>query len=240
MMDIRDEILELVKQESPDNPLQYVHDIVREYAHSKLNGHILNCQDCPICNGPKSLAIGNSNASILIIGESAPGDEYPEAQSISPFGDKEQEILDKVFELLHVNTNEIFYINAVNCWSHKQDGNGKVKRTPHKKEVENCSLFVDYAIKLVQPLVIILLGGIALNLFYKEAISTARGNWIEVRGIPAMPTYHPGYFLKIEGKKDSDIIEMQKWDFYNDIKKAFQYIQETYPDNGVLLEPITE
>jgi DNA polymerase len=236
-MDNQEEILRLVKEADPDNPLQYVHDIVKGYAHEKSNSYISQCNDCSICNGSKTLTSGNPNATVLVIGESAPGEDYS-GNIIPIFSKEEQRIIDTVFDTLHVNKDQIFYINAVNCWPCKQLGNETVKRTPYKKEVENCSVFVDYAIKLVQPLVIILLGGIALNLFEKESISNARGKWIEVKGIPAIPTYHPGYFEKVEGHKDPDTIENQKLEFVDDIRHAFMYIQENYPDTNTLLEPI--
>lgn len=238
-MSTKEQILELIKNENPGNPIAYVHNIVQEYSRQKLDNHIKSCEDCDICNGIKSITKGNSNASVLIIGEAVSEDQVEEdIKYVYPFENKSGELLNTVLESLNVNQDEIFYINAVSCRPYKQVGNEIIKRTPSKIEVNNCFTFVNYAIDVVKPQVIILLGGIALNMFKKDSISKARGGWIDIKGIPAMPTYHPGYFIEIEGKKDSEIIDMLKWDFYTDIKNAFKYIQENYSENNVLLAPL--
>jgi uracil-DNA glycosylase family 4 len=241
-MNVEDKILELVKQTNPDNPMSYVQNIVKGYSIEKLNSHIMGCKDCEeICEYGKSITLGNPNASVLIIGDGISDPSCIEDGVCYPFSSKEsQEVLDIAFDALHVNREEIFYINAVNCWTHKLLGDEKVNRTPNKKEVNNCSVFVDYAINTIQPLVIILFGSIALNLYRKEAIKKARGEWIDIKGIPAMPTYHPAYFSKLEGKQDEEIIANHKWEFFQDVRNAFLYIQENYPDTGVLLEPIVK
>jgi uracil-DNA glycosylase family 4 len=147
------------------------------------------------------------------------------------------ESLKLVFESLNVDTSKLFFMNTVNCWPHKKMGDKIMKRTPLKTEVQNCVPFVKYAIEVVQPRVIILLGSVASNLFYKEAITKARGNWIEVMGIQAMLTYHPGYFAEIEGKKDEDSIYQAKCEFYDDIKRAFQFVLEHFPEDNILTAP---
>lgn len=238
-MDSSEEILRLVQQADPANPIAYVHDIVRGYAREKLDSHIAGCQDCDICGKVKTVTRGNPNATVLVIGESPSEDQLGDSPVLQPFENSPVgDILNIVFDRMGVNQGEFFYINAVSCWPHKVTGDEVVSRTPHKKEVEACSVFVNYAIQLVQPLVIILLGNIALNLFKKESITAARGQWMEVKGIPTMPTYHPGYFLKVEGKKDPEVIEMQKLEFYNDLRKAMMFIYETYPDNNLIKEAI--
>lgn len=237
-MDSREEILQLVRNADPANPLDYVHDIVRGYAREKLDTYIRGCTDCDICSEHRTSVRGNSNATVLIIGESPSEDQVSSGELLQPFANQAGGILDSVFGQMGINQDQLFYINAVSCWPHKVVGDEVVSRTPHKKEVEACSVFVNYAIQLVQPLVIVLLGGIALNLFKKDSITAARGQWLDVKGIPTMPTYHPGYFLKIEGKKDPEIVNMQKWEFYNDLRKAFMYVYETYPDNSLINQPI--
>jgi DNA polymerase len=236
-VDIKEQILELIKDANPDNPLQFAHSIVKDYSIDKLNEHIISCNDCGICGEGKSITKGNSNASILIVGESL-SEEQKDNEISFPLEDASGEILNKVLDSFSINHDEVFYINSVSCWPHKVVGNEIVSRTPSKKEVDSCKVFVDYAIKVVQPRVIILLGSIALNLYKKESITKARGEWIDVFGIPSMPTYHPGYFIQIEGKKDPEIVEMLKWDFYDDLKKAFAYVDKEYPDNNVFLNEI--
>ena len=56
---------------------------------------------------------------------------------------------------------------------------------------------------LVKPKIIVLLGSVALkNILGKEyGITTARGKWIEKKGIKYMPTWHPAALLRDEVKK---------------------------------------
>jgi uracil-DNA glycosylase family 4 len=237
---IEKEILKLVKQADPDNPVNYVQNIVKAFAVDKLNDHIICCRDCDdICGIGKSITYGNPNASVLIIGDGVSGPEIIEDGLCYPFSDEDsKEILDITFDAMKINKDEIFYINAVNCWTHKLVGEERIKRTPNKKEVNSCSVFVDYAIRTVQPLVIILFGSIALNLYKKDSISKARGEWIDIKGIPAMPTYHPAYFNKVEGKQDEELINHQKVQFFEDVRNVFLYIQENYPNVKIAEQPI--
>jgi uracil-DNA glycosylase family 4 len=156
-MNTKEQILEFVKQEDPDNPLQYVHNIVRQYAMDKLNRQILDCRDCDICNSKKSISYGNPDATLMIIAESVSDDQsLCEDEYVYPFVNEAGEIFKKVISQLNVNTNELFVINAVNCWPHKAKNDLVLHRTPSKEEVDNCKVFVDHSIRLVQPKAIIL------------------------------------------------------------------------------------
>jgi uracil-DNA glycosylase family 4 len=236
---LENKILSLVKQANPANPLAYVRDIVKEYSREKLDSYILESDDC---NGPKSITRGNVNADVMIIGEAVSVDQLDLGKDVVyPLeGTKGLGLLEKVLNHFDVNPAEVFYMNAVNCFPHKEIDGEILPRTPNKSEVLGHKTFLDYAIDIVRPSVIILLGSVALNVYKKEAISKARGQWIDVRGIPAMPTYHPEYFIQIEDKKHPDIIEELKYDFVEDIRKAFLYLQEEYPDNNVLLSKLEE
>jgi uracil-DNA glycosylase family 4 len=241
-MDVREQILELVKQADPANPQAFVHDIVRDLGRQKLDSYIAECEDCQICSEAKSLTRGKADAAVMIIGESVAEEQIGGEQYVLPFaeGTDSGEVLDKVLDMIGVNTDEIFYMNTISCWPHKEVGNEIVHRTPTQQEVTNCSVFLDFAIDTVKPVVIIALGSVAYNRLKKEkgVITKDRGEWFEYKGIPVIPTYHPGYFKQIEGKKTEEEVNAIKWDFFNDVRKGFLYIQENFPDNNVLLEPI--
>lgn len=236
-MDIKEEILELVKEVNPANPLAFVHSIVQQYSCEKLNKYITECKDCSICSGPKSLCAGNPNASVMIIGDCVSASDQSDL-FVHPFDEKALRILNKIFDDFHVNHDELFFINSVNCFPYKQINQEIIKRSPTKAEVECCTPFLKYAIEIVKPRVIITLGSVALNVFKKDSITKARGEWFAYNNISIMPTFHPNYFYEIQGKKDEKEIDSLKWDFYNDIKRAFLYIQENWPDNNVLFEKI--
>lgn len=236
-----DKILDLVRQANPDNPISFVHDIVKPLAQEKLDNYILSCNDCDIANCAKrSISYGNPNASIMIIGESLSTEQFNGPKNTySPFEDDSVgEILNTVLDKLNVNRDEIFYINSVNCYPYRTQGENTIKRSPTKNERTNCSSFLDYAIKIVEPLMIICLGGVAINGINEEigrqSVTNIRGQMFMYRGVSVMPTFHPGYFIEIEGKVDEDMINLYKWDFYNDLESAFNYAQANYPDLKII------
>src|SRR5690606_38412545 len=76
-------------------------------------------------------------------------------------------------------------------------------RTPTPLETEICRPFLERQIELVNPRVLMTLGGPAARLVLgtTEGILRLRGNWrshttASGRTIPAMPTLHPAYLLR--------------------------------------------
>lgn len=234
MDNLEENIYSLVQEANPDNPIQFVTDIVRPLAKAKLDNYIIDCNDCGICNCTKTRTKGNPNASIMIIGESSTEDQQFE-EVAEPFENQSGELLNRALDKLNINRDELFFINSVNCFPHRMDGDLQIKRSPTKTERTNCKVFLDYALKIVQPLVIICLGGVATNGINEEIgkqnISKIRGSYFMYRGIDVMPTYHPGYFLELEKSNlDEDYITELQWDFFNDLEKVFDDFHKKYPD----------
>ena len=218
MPQLKKKILDLIKQEDPINPLAFAHDIIKDYAHEKLCDYISSCQDCSICT-QKSFPEGNTRADLMIILESSIG---------SPKAFQSFYLLEKLYNHYNVNQDYIYYINSVNCYPQKVIEDRIIHRPPSKEEVNNCKVFLEYAIDIVKPKAIVLMGAVALNVFKKESISKARGTFIDIKGIKAMPTYHPDYFLHSQGKKHPDLIEEDKADFCDDFKKVLLYINDNF------------
>jgi DNA polymerase len=238
---IEDQILELIDQADPANPIDFVHKLVKPLAKKKLDEYILGCEDCDICNTKKTITNGNPNASILIIGESSTEDQQTDSSAeIFPFNNESGESLAKVLEKLNVNKDEIFFMNSVNCFPHRENNGIKIKRAPTKTERTNCKVFLDYAVKMVEPLLIICLGGVATNDINEEIgkqnISKIRGQYFMYRGVNVMPTYHPGYFIELEKSErlDDETISSYTWDFFNDLQKAFTDLQKQYPNLNII------
>lgn len=239
---IEETILKLVKEANPDNPVTFVSNIVRTYAIEKMNQYILECNDCQICNTVKTITNGNSNASVLIIGESSTLDQQDnvDPQEVFPFTNESGKILYTVLDKLNINREQLFFMNSVNCFPHRENVGSLVKRAPTKTERTNCKTFLDYAIKTVQPLLIICLGSVATNGINeeigKQAISKIRGNYFMYRGVNVMPTYHPGYFIELQnsGKFEEEYIDNLKWDFFNDLEKSFKDLDIQFPELNMI------
>ena len=148
------------------------------------------------------------------------------------------DILTKVVDdILTINRDELIFANAVNCLPYKQTGPDKTHRIPTKQELNNCFIFVNHLIEIVQPLAIVLLGSVALNAFEPtKAITKDRGTWLSIKGIPAVATFHPDYFIKVAGKKDEELVEQQKFEFIDDINMVVNYVKTNYPDIQITKE----
>jgi DNA polymerase len=183
----------------------------------------------------------------MIIGESSTEDQQEDSSDVVvPFNNASGEVLARALDKLNVNKDEIFFINSVNCFPHRENNGIKIKRSPTKSERTNCKTFLDYAIETVKPLLIIALGGVAMNGINEEIgkqnISKIRGQYFIYHGVNIMPTYHPGYFIELEkeNKVGEDFISNLQWDFFNDLQMAFQDIQKQYPKLNIMKETIGE
>lgn len=233
---IEEKILELVKQANPDNPITFVQDIVKEYSINKMNDYIISCQECTSCTcNKKSIGVGNPNASVLILGESPEKEFMDSIDKIGkPFSYGSEKYLFDILNALNIDTDEIFYMNSVQCFLSTATGD---KRLPSVNERERCKTFVDYAIETIKPILIIALGGVAINNLNEEIgkkkVTNIRGNMFFYKGIRVMPTFNPSIFKlwEIRDTYPKEYIEENMYNFYFDIEKAFNYVQDNYNIN---------
>jgi DNA polymerase-1 len=123
----------------------------------------------------------------MVIGE-APGQR--EDDSGKPFVGRSGKLLDEILERNGLDREDVYITNAVSC---RPPDN----RTPTKKEIRTCKLWLDRQIKAVKPKFILLLGNVPLfSITGKSGIKKARGKPFEQDGIIFVPTYHPSYALR--------------------------------------------
>lgn len=161
----------------------------------ELEQSIINCNKCKLCQNRTNIVfgIGNKNAEVMFIGEGPGADE--DKQGI-PFVGKAGQLMNKAFEGLGIDRGNVYIANIVKC---RPPSN----RVPEGDEAEACLNYLRNQVILVKPKIIVLLGSTALkNILGKEyGITSARGNWIERKGILYMPTWHPAALLRDETKK---------------------------------------
>lgn len=153
---------------------------------------------------------GNPKAKVMFIGE-APGAD--EDRAGIPFVGRSGMLLDKIITAAGMKRDEV-YITNVLPW--RPPGN----RTPTTAEVAICLPFLKRQIELVEPEILVLLGGSAANalLENEDSISKMRGKWMEYKTsagklIPVMATFHPAYLLRNVGQKAKiwvDFIRLKK------------------------------
>ncbi len=136
---------------------------------------------------------GDPKAPLMVIGE-GPGQE--EDRQGQPFVGRAGQLLDRMLAAAGL-TDRVLITNTV-FW--RPPGN----RTPTPAEQAICAPFVERAIVLTRPKLLLLAGGASAKAMLKkdEGILSLRGRWFEWRAndgsleVPALPTLHPAFLLR--------------------------------------------
>lgn len=231
---IEDKILELVREVNPYDPVKFVKNIVKDYAIEKLNQYITECTDCSICTNSKTITYGKSDASILVITDSVLSEQKELKTAYPLFETKQLEMIKKTLEHFDLNLDEFFFINSINCLPCSVENQKTFSRPPTIREKSNCKVFIDYAISVIDPVFIIILGNIALNTYKKESILNQRGKLFEIKGIPAIATISPDYILWTE-KYNQDDLNTVKTMFIKDFEKITKELSK-YKDTNLFIK----
>lgn len=168
----------------------------REKDFDYLCSRVHVCMDCQrMVNSARVLnrSVGSLNAKIMFIGE-APGRLGADESEIPFHGDKAGHNFEELLSYANINRSEIYVTNAVLCNPKDDKGNNA---PPKNIEIENCSKYLEEQIKIIQPKLVVTLGGNALkatakiehhNLNLKDHVRTS-SKWYN-RYI--IPLYHPG------------------------------------------------
>ncbi len=156
---------------------------------------------------------GNPESDIMFIGE-APGEN--EDLEGRPFCGLSGQLLDKMLKFIGLERAKNFYITNTLFW--RPPGN----RKPTPEELAICRPFVEKHIALINPKVIVLVGGTATFsvLGSKDSISQMRkvitpykNSYLE-KDIPCFAVYHPSFLLRSPSQKKNawaDMIKIKKY-----------------------------
>jgi len=151
-------------------------------------------EGCALKRTAKNLVFyrGAVTAPLMIIGE-APGRDEDIAGK--PFVGRAGNLLDKMLQCIKINEENCHITNIV-YW--RPPGN----RTPTTEEGLICRPFLERQIKLVNPKIILLVGGSAAKqlLDTTTGIMKLRGTWKSIsiggKNIKTLATLHPAYLLR--------------------------------------------
>jgi DNA polymerase len=138
-------------------------------------------------------ARGAAEAPVMLIGE-GPGAE--EDRRGEPFVGRSGQLLDRMLVAAGLQ-GRVFITNTV-FWRPPAD------RTPSQAEQALCLPFLEKAIALVRPRMLLLAGGASAKAMLRrsEGILSLRGRWFDWtpedggEPIPALPTLHPAFLLR--------------------------------------------
>lgn len=167
----------------------------RQKAFRELTAETSACVRCVSMCGRAAVFSelnGPVTARVMFIGE-APGRKGADRTRVPFSGDQSGKNFDRFLSSINLNRSDIFITSAALCNPQAASG---ANRRPTTQELRNCSDFLRRAIEVVDPRVIVTLGGVALEalklIHYHEFSLRQDGarvrNW-NYRTL--VPLYHP-------------------------------------------------
>lgn len=168
---------------------------------ASVRGKILACARCKLADTARRPVPGEGSvpADVLFIGE-APGQD--EDRMGRPFIGRAGEVLREYIRDLKISS--YFITNTVLC---RPPGN----RVPEQDEIEACSPHLKIQMALVDPQLIVPLGGTALSVFHSDhRISRVNGRTLWWEGVKVIPVFHPSYTLRPGEDQDERLDEFTR------------------------------
>ncbi len=152
------------------------------------------------CNDNMVFNDGDINSPIMFIGE-APGET--EVKQGRPFVGKSGKLLQEMLDAAGL-TRDIIYITNTVIWR------PPLNRTPLPNEIEMMKPYLLQHIQIINPKIIILIGGIATRCFTNKsiAISKIRGQWAMIDGYKTMSIFHPSYLYRSPMHKEETWLDI--------------------------------
>ncbi|MEL6292338.1 MAG: uracil-DNA glycosylase [Pseudomonadota bacterium] len=172
-----------------------------------LKAALATFEGCPLKRTAKNLCFyrGQDQARLMLIGE-GPGRD--EDQTGQPFVGRAGQLLDRMLAAIG-QSDATTHITNVVYW--RPPGN----RTPTDFEVAVCRPFLERQVSMVDPDIIVLLGGAAAKTMLETTtgITKVRGKWqdreIGGRKRAVVATLHPAYLLRVATAKRHAWMDLQ-------------------------------
>ncbi len=155
----------------------------------------------PVCNQHLKptknvvFGVGNLDAKIFFCGEAPGADEEIQAE---PFVGKAGQLLTKIIGAMGLGREDVYIGNIMNWRPELPTSSGN--RPPTEEEMNYCLPYLKAQIEIVNPDVVVALGGTAVNglLGYdsERKLGKIRGKWGKFENWDLMVTYHPSYLLQ--------------------------------------------
>lgn len=171
-------------------------------AIQELRERALVCMKCPSLASTRKnvvFGVGDINAALMFVGEAPGADEDAQGE---PFVGAAGQLLTKILQTMGFERSQVYIANILKCRP-DTPGSSTGNRKPTPEEMKTCIPYLHSQIDLIQPRVLVALGGVAVEgLLGKAGITKLRGQWQNYRGIPLMPTFHPSYLLHTMSPRD--------------------------------------
>jgi DNA polymerase len=180
--------------------------------------HDTACPHCTSVTGHTQTVFGEGNpdADLMFVGE-APGAE--EDRTGRPFVGRAGQKLDEMIRAMGLEREDVYIANVLKS---RPPNN----RTPLANEIAGCAPYLAEQIRIIEPRVIVALGGPATKFMLDTdtGITRLRGTWAEFDAgglvVDVMPTFHPAYLLRNYTRETREKV-------WSDLQAAMSRIGET-------------
>ena len=175
--------------------------------YKDLNELIVDMKQCTACKlraGCTQVVcpVGQYDNPALVVVNECPGSSEDEAGEtlIGPAGQCLREAMRKTKILNQTNT---LLLNVLNC---QPPGNKFPKNKIDKDCPKICmAQWTWNIIELAKPKKMLLLGAVPLKFIAElDGITKLRGQWLNVRGIRTLATFHPSYILRMDNPPEKN------------------------------------
>jgi uracil-DNA glycosylase family 4 len=179
----------------------------RQIQFNTLAAAAASCTLCPAMCGQAAVFSelnGPLNARVMFIGE-APGRKGADRTRIPFSGDQSGKNFDRFLASIGLARDQIFITSAALCNPRAASG---ANRRPAASEVANCSEFLRRTLKLVDPELVVTLGGVALESLkaicpHRLNLKDSGGKIQSWNGRLLVPLYHPSPQVLITSRKET-------------------------------------
>ena len=174
-----------------EDKLQYLRDLAQNWQPAR---ELNSLRDTMV------FATGNPHTELMLIGE-APG-YYEEVQQ-EPFVGRAGEKLNQILKAMGLSRDMVYISNIVKfrpALPNQRTNN----RATTPEEIEACLPIIMNEIQVIRPRMIVALGGTAAVglLGIQGSVSSMRGRFHDLNGIPVRVTYHPSYLLRSDNPRE--------------------------------------
>ena len=197
--------------------LQNPHPELEQYI-----AEIMAMTDDPLANAGTNVVIsrGNPHARLLLFGE-APGPQ--ENIQGKPFVGRAGQLLDKILLAADFDPdNDVYITNSV--FRMPPGSGGKAFRKPSSEEIEYYHPILLEIIRLVDPLIMLLIGNVACqSILGTTGITKLRGSWSHLSGRWVMPIFHPSYLLRNPSRRPGSPKSLM-WQDIQEVRRKYNQL----------------
>ena len=169
---------------------------------AELRQRALACVKCPHLVAARRnvvFGVGDIHSALMFVGEAPGADEDVQGE---PFVGRAGQLLTRIIQAMGLSRETVYIGNILKCRP-DTPGQGAGNRKPTPQEMETCLPYLQQQIDLIQPKILVALGGTAVEglLCKTIGITRLRGQWQTYRNTPLMPTFHPSYLLRPENAR---------------------------------------